>query len=52
MIRRFSGCLDAIVATDTTAGNGGVIHVRDDSPIRRDMAVRAFTHGRYVIRWF
>lgn len=45
MVRCFPGRLNAIVAAVTAASNGGMIHERYHCPIRRNVAVRAFTVG-------
>lgn len=49
MPRRFSRCLDVVVAGGTIADNGRVIHVRDSAPACRDMTARTLSAGVYVI---
>jgi len=39
MRRRLAGGLNAVVAAHTAAGQGRVIHERDDVPVRRDVTV-------------
>lgn len=48
MSRSLSGSLDAVVTTNTTAGNRGVIHKGRGRPACRDMAIRTLTIGRDV----
>lgn len=49
---RFTGRLNAVVATDAAPGHRGMIHKCDHRPVRGDMAVGAFTHGCHVVGRF
>lgn len=51
MPRRFSGCLNTVVAGTTAARHGRVIHIRNRAPGR--CRVAGVTHSRRsdVIRW-
>ena len=52
MVRRLTGCLDAVVAGVTAAGNRRVVHKGDDRPTGGQVAIRAFARGRDMVGWF
>lgn len=49
MIGGLARGLHPIVATLATTRNGGVVHVRNDGPVRGDMTIRALAIGCYVV---
>jgi len=52
VVQCLAGRLCAVVATDTAAGYGCVIHKSDRAPARSDVAIRAFSRRHNMIGRF